>query len=96
MLSKFCCILPGILVALTLLPTSHRARAAEPAACRDIGRSFDLIKPGMVSLQLNSALFSATDAGCVELAERLLSAGASLEAREGSGPCWNCSWRKVR
>ena len=61
------------------------APAAENASCRELERAFDLIKPDITALQLNSALFSAADAGCVEFARRLLTGGASLEARDRVG-----------
>jgi hypothetical protein len=44
----------------------HRERKPRP---RDLERKFDLIKADIASLQLNSALFSAADAGCEELCE---------------------------
>jgi uncharacterized protein len=86
MVSKVCC-LPAVILGVAALVSapSQLAHAVEPAACREIGRNFDLIKPEMVSIQLNSALFSAADAGCEELAERLLAAGASLQARDRLG-----------
>jgi uncharacterized protein len=61
------------------------AAAVEPATCREIERQFDLIKPDMISVQLNATLFAAADAGCEALALRLLVAGASLEARDRLG-----------
>jgi uncharacterized protein len=61
------------------------AQAIEAATCRELERKFDLIKPDMVSVQLNSALFSAADAGCEEFARRLLASGAAPEARDRLG-----------
>jgi ankyrin repeat protein len=63
----------------------QRADAVEPAACRELERQLDLVKPDMVSVQLNAALFSAADAGCEALARRLLAADASLAARDRLG-----------
>jgi ankyrin repeat protein len=86
MMPKHCSIWAVIPVAIVLLPLATGfAPAAETAVCREIGRKFDLIKPDMVSIQLNAALFSAADAGCAELAQRLLAAGASLAARDRLG-----------
>jgi ankyrin repeat protein len=62
-----------------------RPAPAEVASCRELERKFDLIKAYSVSVQRNSALFAAADAGCEEFARRLLAAGASLEARDRLG-----------
>jgi uncharacterized protein len=59
--------------------------ATENAMCRELDRRFDLIEPGIVSTQLNSALFSAADTGCKEFSQRLLAAGPSLDARDHLG-----------
>lgn len=72
-------------VLLTCRVAFCPAHAAEDASCRELERGFDLIKADIVALQLNSALFSAADAGCVEFARRLLAEGASLEARDRAG-----------
>jgi ankyrin repeat protein len=73
------------LVLLLSVLAAPPASAVEPAACRELERQFDRIKPDMVSVQLNAALFGAADAGCEALAQRLLAAGASLEARDRLG-----------
>ena len=73
------------ILVLTSVMSCTPARAAETAACRELEQKFDLIKTDISSLQLNMALFSATDAGCGQLARRLLAAGASLEARDRLG-----------
>jgi ankyrin repeat protein len=72
-------------LALACLLAARPAPALEAAACREIERKFDLIKRDSVSVQLNSALFSAADAGCEEFAQRLLAAGAALAARDRQG-----------
>ncbi len=72
-------------IMLACLFAAAPAQAVEAATCRELGRKFDLIKADMVSAQLNSALFAAADGGCEEFAERLLAAGASLEARDRLG-----------
>jgi hypothetical protein len=62
------------------------AQAIEAATCRELERKlFDLIKPDMVSVKLNAALFAAADAGCEEFARRLLTARAAPEARDRLG-----------
>ena len=53
--------------------------------CRELERRFDQIKLDIGPIQLNSALFTAADTGCEGLAQKLLAAGASLEARDGIG-----------
>jgi ankyrin repeat protein len=71
--------------ALACLLAAKSAQAAEAAPCRELERRYELIKIDTVSVQLNSALFAAADAGCDDLARRLLAAGASLEARDRLG-----------
>jgi ankyrin repeat protein len=70
---------------LACLFAGKPTQAVEPATCRDLERKFDLIKGDIVSIQRNSALFSAADAGCEEFARSLLAAGASLDARDRLG-----------
>jgi ankyrin repeat protein len=72
-------------LALACALAAKPAPAVEAAACRELELKFDLIKRDMVSVQLNSALFSAADAGCEEFGQRLLAAGASLAARDRFG-----------
>jgi ankyrin repeat protein len=74
---------PGFVLACLFADMS--AHAAEPATCRELERKFDLIKSDIVSVQRNSPLFSAADAGCEEFARSLLAAGASLDARDRLG-----------
>jgi ankyrin repeat protein len=64
---------------------SSPVRAAEAAMCRELERRFDLIELDIGPIQLNSALFAAADTGCEGLAQRLLAAGAALDARDGLG-----------
>ena len=72
----------GVVLACLL---AVRPAPAEVASCRELERKFDLIKADGVSVQRNSALFAAADAGCEEFARRLLASGASLEARDRLG-----------
>lgn len=73
------------LFALACAVVGSTARAEESATCRELQRKFDLIKRDMVSVQLNSMLFAAADAGCGDFAQRLLATGASLAARDRLG-----------
>ena len=65
-----------------LSPPAHAMGAAN---CGDLEHRFDLIKAEVASDQLDSALFSAAEVGCQELARALLETGASLEARDRLG-----------
>ena len=58
------------------------AHAMDGANCGDFERRFELIKADVASDQLDSALFSAAEMGCQDLARMLLATGASLEARD--------------
>jgi hypothetical protein len=75
------------LLAVAASPAAGVALAQGPQspACRELGRRFDQIATGASSVELNATLFSAADAGCVELARRLIDAGASLAARDRFG-----------
>jgi ankyrin repeat protein len=86
--SRFCPIRPAVTVTglvLVCLFAATPAPAVEVATCRELERRFDLIKVDIISIQLNSALFSAADAGCDHFARSLLTAGASLKARDRLG-----------
>jgi uncharacterized protein len=75
-------------VAVTLLicwAAVGPVRAVEAAMCRELERRFDQIRLDIGAIQLNSALFTAADTGCQGLGQKLLAAGASLEARDGLG-----------
>ena len=60
-------------------PPTHAMGAAN---CGDLEHRFDLIKAEVAPDQLDSALFSAAEMGCQDLAQALLATGASLEARD--------------
>ena len=60
------------------------ARAAEPAACIDLERTFSP-KSELSSLQINVQLSRAADLGCIHFARTLLDAGGSVEARDRQG-----------
>src|SRR3974390_3340099 len=81
--------LMGVVCLLVVSPAVAQQPAEQSVpfqspACRERTRQFDLVaEPG--SLEINTALFSAADAGCEPLARRLLDAGASLAARDRLG-----------
>jgi ankyrin repeat protein len=79
------CAAPVAGVVLACAIAAGPVRAQDAAACRELGRKYDLMNADITSVQVNSVLFSAASAGCVELARRLLAAGASLEARDRLG-----------
>jgi ankyrin repeat protein len=81
--TRFAVIVTGFVLACLFAAKS--AHAVEAATCRELARRFDLIKADIVSVQLNSTLFAAADAGCDDFARSLLAAGASLEARDRLG-----------
>jgi uncharacterized protein len=60
-------------------------RAADPAACRELERNYQLVQSQITSIQLNALLFASADKGCVPLARDLLDAGASVAARDRLG-----------
>src|ERR1700686_4658310 len=86
--SRFCQVVSAVSVAgfvLVGVLAAKPAPAVEVAPCRALERRFALVKLDIVSVQLNSALFAAADAGCEEFTRRLLTAGASLAARDRLG-----------
>ena len=58
---------------------------ANEKVCRAQEQRYEQIEKLASSIEINSALFSAADKGCVELAARLLDIGASLQARDRLG-----------
>jgi len=69
----------------TWVATSSAVNAVENSNCRELKHRFEPISPDAASDQLNSALFSAAEIGCQELARTVLRAGASLQARDRLG-----------
>ena len=76
--------LPAFAVLVAGLAAASQASSATPDACRDLEIKLQLIKPQITSIETNQVLFASADNGCSELARRLLSDGASLEARDHS------------
>jgi ankyrin repeat protein len=76
-----------LLVACTIAVPVALARepAVQSPACRELGRRVDLMAADAGALELNAALFQASDAGCIPLARHLVDAGASLAARDRFG-----------
>ena len=82
---------PSFRVAATLA-TTISSLACFPAdtfanakVCRSLDQRYEQIARGATSIEINAMLFSAADKGCLDLAKLLISAGASLEARDRLG-----------
>jgi len=58
------------------------AVAADPTACRELERKYELARRDISTIQVNMLLLSAADRGCEPLARALLDAGATVEARD--------------
>ena len=79
-------LLPAFVVfVLASLAAASQASSATPDACRELEIKLQLIKPQITSIETNQVLFASADNGCSELARRLLSDDASLEARDRLG-----------
>ena len=77
---------PRVLIAAALVAATMSAEAAEAPTCGEMDRTLQFAPAGdYVRPQFNVRLFSAAEAGCIDLARRLLAAGASLEARDRLG-----------
>jgi ankyrin repeat protein len=80
---------PALALAIAVLLsgpiTAAPLLAADSAACRELDQRYEIIKADITSVQLNLALFSATDKGCEPLVRRLLAAGASVLTRDRIG-----------
>lgn len=74
--------LSAIFVLLAFPVTDARANAK---VCRNQEQRYEQIERQASSVEINLALFSAADKGCLDLAKRLLEEGASVEARDGLG-----------
>ncbi len=69
------------LMALALAPAAY----ANVRVCQEQDQAYEQIKRGAGPIEINNALFAAADKGCLQLAQRLLDDGASLEARDRLG-----------
>ncbi len=58
---------------------------ANVRVCRSQEERFEQIERGATTLEINNALFSAAEKGCIDLARKLLDLGASLDARDRLG-----------
>ena len=74
--------LVGTVSCLAAFPASTLANVK---VCRSLEQRYEQIERGASSIEINAALFSAADKGCLDLAKRLLAAGASVEARDRLG-----------
>ncbi len=79
------CLPVSVVFAMASLAAASPASSATPDACREFEVKLQLIKPQITSIETNQVLFASADNGCSELARRLLSDGASLEARDRLG-----------
>src|SRR6185437_291026 len=67
---------------LALFPAGAFANAK---VCRSQEQRYEQIERQPSSIEMNAALFSASDKGCLDLVKRLIEAGASVEARDRLG-----------
>jgi len=67
---------------LALFPAGAFANAK---VCRSQEQRYVQIERQPSSIEMNAALFSAADKGCLDLVKRLIEAGASVEARDRLG-----------
>jgi uncharacterized protein len=74
-----------VVFVVATLAAALPASQATPDACRELEIKLELIKPQITSIETNQLLLASADNGCSELARRLLSDGASLEARDRIG-----------
>ena len=74
--------LSAIFVLLAFPVTDARANAK---VCRNQEQRYAQIERQASSIEINLALFSAADKGCLDLAKHLLELGASLDARDRTG-----------
>jgi ankyrin repeat protein len=58
---------------------------AEAGACADLERRFEAGRSELAAPQVSALLFGAADNGCATLAQRLLEAGASVQAQDREG-----------
>jgi len=72
------------ILALLAFPIPQ-ARAGNAKVCRTQEQRYEQIERQATSMEVTLALFSAADKGCLDLAKRLLDAGASVEARDRLG-----------
>ena len=78
---------------LALFPAGAFANAK---VCRSQEQRYEQIERQPSSIEINAALFSAADKGCLDLVKRLIEAGASLEARDPLGRKTACTRRGGR
>ncbi|MGE5261546.1 MAG: ankyrin repeat domain-containing protein, partial [Actinomycetota bacterium] len=74
-----------VLVAGLLSLASAAPAFANAKVCRSQEQRYEQIERGATTLEINAALFSAADKGCIDLARKLLDLGASLDARDRTG-----------
>ena len=72
-------------VALPCLVLLPNAALANRKPCLNLEQSYEQIKRGASTIEINNVLFKAADKGCQALAVQLLDNGASLKARDRVG-----------
>jgi uncharacterized protein len=86
--AKPCSIFRSLAAMATLLLSViavARPATANVRVCQGQEQKYEQIKPTATTLEVNAALFSAAESGCIDLAHRLLAMGASLQARDRLG-----------
>lgn len=81
-------VLPTLAAAAALLlgvMSLASAATANVRVCQDLEQKHEQIKPTATTLEVNAALFSAAEKGCIDLTRKLLADGASLQARDRLG-----------
>jgi hypothetical protein len=74
-----------VLIASVLSLACVAPALANAKVCRSQEQRYEQIERDPSSIEMNAALFSATDKGCLDLAKHLLELGASLDARDRLG-----------
>ena len=69
------------LILITPMPTAR----AETGACAELEHRFEAGRSELAAPQVSALLFGAADNGCDALAQRLLEAGASVQAQDREG-----------
>ena len=74
-----------VLIAVLLSLACAAPALANAKVCRSQEQRYEQIERDPSSIEMNAALFSAADKGCLDLAKHLLELGASLDARDRLG-----------
>jgi ankyrin repeat protein len=74
--------LPFCALLLSASPTPVSAAGGNPFICRDLAAERQMLAREATTRDLNFMLFEAVKSGCTDLIEKLLAAGAAVEARD--------------